>query len=77
MLSERHSIQFERVGSPTVRGRPAELVSSRDDAWVVGPPPYWALAWDSDDTVVCQLQAVKDFGPEDVVALAEGVTYTP
>ena len=38
---------------------------------------FWLLAWQLDDGTLVTVTAPEDFSQDDVLAIAEQVTYTP
>ena len=59
----------------TVGGQPAQVVHAHDhmDAEL----RFWMVAWELPDGTLCTVQTPDDFTQDDVLAIAEGVTYTP
>lgn len=66
---------LDPVESTTVGGRPARVVRAAD-----GMEPglhFWLVAWELADGTLCSVQTPEDFAREDVLDIAEGVTYAP
>ena len=59
----------------TVGGRPAQLVHGAD--YMDADLRFWLVAWELPDGTLCAVQTPEDFTRDDVLAIAEGVTYTP
>jgi hypothetical protein len=38
---------------------------------------FWLAAWELPDGTLCTVHAPEEFTQADVLAIAEGVTYTP
>ncbi|PZU47792.1 MAG: hypothetical protein DI571_04090 [Arsenicicoccus sp.] len=66
---------IDPVVSTTVGGRPAQVVHAHDH---VDPENrFWLAAWEFADGTLCTVHAPEGFPQDDVLAIAEGVTYTP
>jgi hypothetical protein len=59
----------------TVGGQPAQLVRAAD--YMDDGLRFWLVAWELPDGTLCAVQTPDDFTRDDVLAIAEGVTYTP
>jgi hypothetical protein len=66
---------IDPVISVEVDGRPARLVRAHDA--MDGGPPFWLLAWQLPTGEVVTVNAPEEFSQEDVLAIANGITYTP
>jgi hypothetical protein len=38
---------------------------------------FWLVAWELPDGTLCTVHTPEEFTSDDVLAIAEGVTYTP
>jgi hypothetical protein len=65
---------IEPVVSTTVGGRPAQVVLAHD--YVDERNRFWLVAWELSDGTLCTVTTPEEFTRADVVAIAEGVTYT-
>jgi hypothetical protein len=59
----------------TVGGHPAQVVRAAD--YMDADLRFWLVAWELPDGTLCSVQTPADFPRDDVLAIAEGVTYTP
>jgi hypothetical protein len=59
----------------TVAGRPGRLVNAHD--YMDAELRFWLLAWQLPDGSLATVTAPAEFAADDVVAIAEQVTYTP
>jgi hypothetical protein len=61
--------------STTVGGQPAQVVHAHD--YVDPESRFWLVAWELPDGALCTVTTPEEFTQADVLAIAEGVTYTP
>jgi hypothetical protein len=66
---------IEPVISTEVDGRPAQLVRAHD--YMDESIRFWLMAWQLPSGELVTLDAPEEFSEKDVLAIAEGVTYTP
>ncbi|RBY75877.1 hypothetical protein DQ239_15245 [Blastococcus sp. TF02-09] len=66
---------IDPVVSTTVGDRPAQVVHAHD--YVDAEMRFWMVAWELPDGTLCTVQTPEEFTQDDVLAIAEGVTYTP
>ena len=59
----------------TVGGQPAQVVRAAD--YMDADLRFWLVAWELPDGTLCSVQTPDEFTQGDVLAIAEGVTYTP
>ena len=59
----------------SVGGQPAQVVHAAD--YADADLRFWMVAWELPDGTLCTVQTPEEFTQDDVVAIAEGVTYTP
>ena len=59
----------------TVGGQPAQVVRAAD--YLDADLRFWLVAWELPDGTLCSVQTPEDFTRDDVLAIAEGVTYRP
>ncbi|SDF97703.1 hypothetical protein SAMN05660662_4002 [Blastococcus aurantiacus] len=59
----------------TVGGQPARMVRAAD--YMDADQRFWLVAWELPDGTLCSVQTPEDFTRDDVLAIAEGVAYTP
>ena len=59
----------------TVGGQPAQVVRAADH--MDADLRFWLVAWELPDGTLCSVQTPDEFTRDDVLAIAEGVTYRP
>jgi hypothetical protein len=60
--------------STDINGLPAEIVHARD--YMDEATRFWLVAWELPDGTVCSVTAPEEFTQDDVLTIAEKVTYT-
>jgi hypothetical protein len=68
-------VAIDPAVSTTVAGRPARIVLAHD--YMDADQRFWLVAWELPDGTLCSVQTPEDFTRNDVLAIADGVTYRP